>query len=372
MRPIALVFLLLFTHLCKAQFGSAIALPNTSDKTVLEASPEFFVLDWKPNTALYISETPLEIVTDSVGAQKVNLFRDTAGAPVLYASNIITPVCADGDCKFMHITLYWTLLGDYAGFDRSPQEPLTKHDHDEFLFSDYWKLHDLLKDHNSILKRRAIDELVTKPKPSKIEGVDALSGATVKEVKESVVSGALYSCYVAWHLVHGKIKEQIKAHTVQQQNESMLVRMLNSDHTNYQMYALENLNQEQYKAQFSRISELFKSGIPLVRSYIIKNLSDSFSQSPSTMQPFWDALPHIDINTRSLLLQHIDFASDTTIKDISTQLGVLTKNQLLKYLANLESKKKLSPDILKNLERFAASTKEKNAYLVAQFLEDNS
>ncbi len=372
MIRIAFVFFLLVPHLCNAQFGSPIAFSDSHKKTVLEASPEFYILDWQPNTALHISETPLEIVTDSVGAQKVNLFLDAKGAPILYSSNIITPVCADGDCKFMHITLYWTLLGDYAGFDRSVQEPLTKHDHDEFLFSDYWKLHDLLRDHNSILKRRAIDELVTKPKPSKIEGVDALSGATVKEVKESVVSGALYSCYVAWHLVHGKIKEQIKAYTVQQRDEAMLVQMLNSDHTNYQMYALENLDENQYKANFSRISELFKSSIPLVRSYIIKNLSDSFSQSPSTMQPFWDALPYIDINTRSLLLQHIDFASDATVAYISTQLSVLTKNQLLKYLEHLGSKKVISTEVLKNLEHFSASNKEKNAYLVTQFLEDNS
>ncbi|WKX76613.1 hypothetical protein [Zobellia laminariae] len=197
MRRLALGILLLLTHLCEAQFGSAVAFPNSSEKTVLDKSPEFFVLNWKQGTILNSSETPMEIVVDSVGAQKVNIFRDNSDAPVLYSSNIITPVCADGDCRLMHITLYWTLLGDYAGFDRSSEEPLTKHDHDEFLFSDYWKLHELLKDHNSILKRRAIDELVTKPKPSTIEGVDALSGATIKEVKESVVSGALYSCYVA-------------------------------------------------------------------------------------------------------------------------------------------------------------------------------
>ncbi|CAM3334273.1 hypothetical protein [Zobellia roscoffensis] len=372
MRRLALGILLLLTHLCEAQFGSAVAFPNSSKKTVLDKSPEFFVLNWKQGTILNRSETPMEIIVDSVGAQKVNIFRDNSDAPVLYSSNIITPVCADGDCRLMHITLYWTLLGDYAGFDRSSEEPLTKHDHDEFLFSDYWKLHELLKDHNSILKRRAIDELVTKPKPSTIEGVDALSGATIKEVKESVVSGALYSCYVAWHLVHGDIKDQIKAFTVAQQTEQMWIRMLNSEHTNYQMYALENLTKNQYDTNFSRISTLFKSGIPLVRSYIIKNLADSFSKEPNKMQPFWDALPYIDINTRSLLLQHIDTASEATVTSISGQLSVLTKNQIRDFLSHLENETKISSEILKNLRAFADSSKEKNSYLVVQFLEDNS
>lgn len=152
----------------------------------------------------------------------------------------------------------------------------------------------------------------------------------------------------------------------------MLLRMLNSTHTNYQMYALKNLDQGQYKANFSRIAELFRSGIPLVRSFIIKNLADMFARSPSTMQPFWEALPYIDINTRSLLLQHIDTAPEATLMTISTQLGVLTKNQLLLFLSHLESKESVPTEIWENLRRFAASSKEKNAYIVVQFLEDHS
>ena len=86
----------------------------------------------------------------------------------------------------MHIRLYWTLLGEYAGFDRYVDLPLTKHDHDEFKEEDYQKLHSLLKDPNSVLRRRTIDELVEKPKQRTVNGVDALSGATIAEVKESV------------------------------------------------------------------------------------------------------------------------------------------------------------------------------------------
>lgn len=196
MTRIVIGLLFLLPLFCEAQFGPAIAFPEAAQKTTLDARPEFFVLDWEKGSVLDIVETPMTIRVDSVGAQKIYLLQDINREPVLYSSNIVTPVCADGDCKLMHITLYWTLLGDYAGFDRCVEEPLTKHDHDEFLFADYWKLHELLQDHNSILKRRALDELVTKPKPSEMEGVDALSGATVKEVKESVVSGA--SIRVTW------------------------------------------------------------------------------------------------------------------------------------------------------------------------------
>lgn len=371
MRTLLILCLIGITHLCWGQFGSVVSYPNGVDTSTLNKSPEFYLLDWPQDANLSTKETPMKIMVDSMGAQKVNLLVDAENHPVLYNSHIITPVCADGDCKLMHITLYWTLLGDYAGFDRSVEEPLTKHDHDEFIYGDYWKLHELLKDHNSILKRRAIDDLVEKPKPSAIEGVDAVSGATVKEVKESVVGGALYSCYVAWHLVHGPIKEAIKEYSAQLQNDEMLLRMLENNNTNYQMHALTNLSKEDYWENFERIAELFKTGIPLVRSFIIKNMSQSFKESPEAMRPFWEALPEIDINSRSLLLQHLENIPENNLRELTSNLGVLTKNQLRQVLDYLEKKEPLPDDLKTNLSRFAASNKEKNAYLVSQYLEDS-
>lgn len=370
MRTFLIVFLIGITQ-SWGQFGSVVSYPNGAGTSTLNKSPEFYLLDWQKGTNLSAKETTIQIMVDSLGAQKVNLLVDHKNRPILYNSHIITPVCADGDCKLMHITFYWTLLGDYAGFDRSVEEPLTKHDHDEFVYADYWKLHELLKDHNSILKRRAINELVEKPKPSEMEGVDALSGATVKEVKESVVGGALYSCYVAWHLVHGPIKEAIKEYSSKLQDNDMLLGMLESNHTNYQMHALTNLNKEDYKKHLERIAELFKTGIPLVRSFIIKNMSDFFKEIPEEMRPFWEALPEIDINSRSLLLQHLENIPENNLLQLTSNLGVLTKNQLRLVLDYLEEKEPLSDGIKINLGQFAGSSKEKHAYLVSQYLGEN-
>ncbi|NNE75467.1 MAG: hypothetical protein HKN31_00135, partial [Pricia sp.] len=222
-----------------AQFGIHDPVSNTIQNKGIYQKPEFYTMQWKQGTQFTEKPTAISIEVDSIGQQEVRLLVNGKDEPILYASDISTPVCADGECRLMHIRLYWSLLGEYAGFDRYPKLPLTKHEHDEFLSVDYIKLHQLLMDDNSILKRKKIHELVDKPKQSKIEGVDAVAGATIKEVKESVVAGALYSCYTAWHLVHGPVRDEIKKHTLTLLNDTMVSEMILSNNSDYQLFVLK-------------------------------------------------------------------------------------------------------------------------------------
>ncbi len=352
-----------------SSFGVQINPSQSAYGDILEKQPEFYILEWKPGTSLKKQKTQLYIKVDSIGKQKIDVLEDKNGQPVLFSSHISTPVCADGECKLMHIKLYWTLLGEYAGFDRYPDLPLTKHDHDEFTTLDYLKLHHLLMDDNSILKRRTIDRLVEKPKLREVNGVDAISGATIAEVKESVVSGALYSCYVAWHLVHGEIRRRIKEYTVEKLNEGIIVDMLRSNNPDYQLFALENLNPSKYEEHYTRVAEIFRTSIPLIRGFVVKNLPKQFWSTNTYSKPFWDTFPIIDIGSRSLLLDQLKYASPSILDYLSMNLKVMTKNQLKVFLEVI-SGSRLSSVLRQNLESFANSD-ETYSYLVIQFLEEN-
>lgn len=335
----------------------------------LDRQPEFFNMPWEYGTKLVKKETSMFIEVDSIGKQNIGVLVDQKERPRLYVSDIETPVCADGDCKLMNIRLYWTLLGDYAGFDRDSKLPLTKNDHDEFSMADYLKLHLLLTDANSILKQRKIDELIEKPKPSEGDGPDALSGATIKEVKETVVSGALYSCYVAWHLVHGQLNAELREYTSSQVTDETVFQMLYSANSNYQMFALGRFDEANYEEHYARIADIFETGIPMVRGFICKNLPEKFWKTPKLQNLFWNAFADVDINTRSLLLEHLNSASTETLEGISTQLGVMTKNQLKIYLEQI-GKNGLVDPIRKNLVVFANAEKQTYSYIVNQFLEE--
>lgn len=352
-------------------FNPIYAFPkNIIQDDILEHSPEFFALAWKEGTVLAKKETSMYIEVDSLGRQNINILVNKKQEPVLFTSNISTSVCADGECRLMKIQLYWTLLGGYAGFDPYPGFPLTKHEHDEFLNADYLKLHQLLLDNKSILKQRKIDELIDKPKQLDLNGVDGLSGATIAEVKETVVAGALYSCYVAWHLVHGVIKVKLKAYTLSKLNDEMVINMLYSNNLDYQMFCLNSIDELKYTEHHDRIMEIFDSGIPLVRAIIIKNFSENFWNTPELQEPIWNYFSTIDVNNRSLLLNHLDKATNEILEDLSSELKVMTKNQLKIYLINLENKISIDAPIIRNLRRFSEANKYTYAYLVQNFLED--
>lgn len=353
-----------------AQFRTPAPILDQSGQNGLLQRPEFYILDWEYGTQLKEEPIALSIEVDSMGLQKVNVLVNSEERPVLYTSDVSTPVCADGDCRLMEIRLYWTLLGEYAGFDYYRNAPLTKHDHDEFLSADYLKLHRLLMDNNSILKRRKIDELVDKPKQPKTEGVDAVAGATIKEVKESVVGGALYSCYTAWHLVHGPIKDAIQKRTLSSLDDTMVLQMLGSSNTDYQLFALKRLTENEYEAHYLRIAEIFESSIPLVRTFVVKKLPDSFWSSEKLQKPFWKSFSKVDINSRSLLLDHLSEAPKTVLEGLSVELTNMTKNQIKVFLDYLEESESVSASIQANLKAFSNSDTETYAYLVKIYMED--
>tara|TARA_R110002111_G_scaffold25348_8_gene55746 strand:+ start:1138 stop:2253 length:1116 start_codon:yes stop_codon:yes gene_type:complete len=337
---------------------------------MLTKKPEFFALQWQEGMALKKKSTPFFIEVETLGNQNVDILVNEQNRPVLYTADVCTPVCADGECRLMYLALYWDLLGDYAGYDKVEGQVLTKHDHEEFLEQDYEKLHRLLLDDNSILKRKKMDELVSKPKEPLQDGVDAIAGATIEEVKESVVDGALYSCYVAWNIAHGPIKGELRDYTIANFDKEMKGYMLQSNEQDYQMYALGTLNEAEYLDHRDRIIQIFKEGIPLIRSYIVQNLPKLFWESDSLQMPFWESFATVDINSRSLLLNHIQQAPVEVAVLLGGNLEIMTKNQLKLYLLAIENEAMTNPDINAQLLRFAGSGTHTYAYVVAEFLEE--
>jgi len=116
--------------------------------------------------------------------------------------------------------------------------------------------------------------------------------------------------------------------------------------------------------------EIFDSGIPLVRAIIIKNFSENFWNTPELQEPIWNYFSTIDVNNRSLLLNRLDKATNEILEDLSSELKVMTKNQLKIYLINLENKISIDAAIIRNLRKFSEANKYTYAYLVQNFLED--
>src|SRR5690606_30628116 len=203
---------------------------------------------------------------------EVILLKDEYGVPYAYGSHILTPVCDDSLCALMNIEVYWNLLGNYIGYDTIAGDPLTKNDHLPFLTKDYQKLHQLLSDDNSIIKRKEKHELFDTEAKRVSEVVDAVTGATAKEISEAVVDGALYSCYTLYHIVYGPLSEMMLSDMESRFSPDLQSSFMMSDHFDYQLYILKRIQTDDFVQNQTRILELIHTSIPLNRLYIMKKM----------------------------------------------------------------------------------------------------
>lgn len=253
---------------------------------------------------VYYEEVALLPGKDSVFINPV-YFICTEDGNFYYECILKTPVCNDTLCQIVQVKIFWDLIGNYMRFDTLPGHPLTKYDHLPFSPEDYNKLQTTLKDGNSILGRKSEYELLDNNRQRYSEKIDALTGATDLQIKNAVVDGALYSTYTLWHLVNGNIKTELLNCTLKHYDTKIENQLLLSDNPNFNIFALKQLNAQDYIDRFPEIIQLMDKGHPLVNFYIAKKLPpDVFTESENieSLEMIW---PVLDPNTKSVLRIYI-------------------------------------------------------------------
>lgn len=313
---------------------------------------------------------------DTLLEHELYLLSGKTGEPLLFYSDIVTPVCIDGLCKPVYIELYWNLAGNYAGYGVYEELPLTKFDHDEFVAADHQKMHQLLLDNGSVLSRKKLEDLFDKnAEPAKKveykgEEVDAVSGATLKEIKESIIEGALYSCYTLWHLVHGEVTNKIEEHLQTIYSPELERTFLYSNYEDYHFYALKKMEGAAFEPHLSRITEIFRTDKPLIRSYILKKMPKDLLSDEAAGRALYGAFSTVDVNSKTLLVDNLEHAHASAVTLLSGQAEEMSRNQLKSFLSFLaDDESRLTPAIRENLQRAAASEEFAYGYLIGQFLE---
>ena len=314
---------------------------------------------------------------DTLLSHQVFLLSDEEGFPLLYYADILTPVCIDNICKPMSIEIYWNLLGAYVGYGIFPEEPLTKFDHDLFEEADYKKLHKLLLDRHSILDRRALSDLfdadLAANEKVKFKGqeVDAVSGATKKEIKESVVEGALYSCYTIWHIVHGEAAQKMARKLEQIYTPLIGEYFLYSSYQNYQMYALKHFDAAAFVSYLPRILEIFGDAKPVTRRYILKKLPKASWAEEKTSIQLYQGFADLDINSQTLLINNLEHAHPTVVELLANGVSSMTKNQLRAYLKHLTLRSEYKREVIwAKLEKVVEARQYSYYYLIEDFLKE--
>lgn len=321
------------------------------------------------------SEEEVFTLTDdsTMVSYEVVVLKDSEEFPVAYTSYITTPVCDDTLCALMHIQMYWNLLGNYIGYDTITSQPLTKNDHLKFRDEDYAKLHRLLMDDNSIIKRKEKKDLFDDNQMRVSEVVDAVTGATAKEVREAVVDGALYSSYTIYHIVYGAISDSIRSDMERKYDKSIQKKLLSSVHSDYQLYALKTLDPGEFLIHKARIIELIHDAIPLIRLYIMKKMPEEMWYDESIQNEITAMYGDLDVNSMSWVLKKIvslDQLSTHAISNLAKNIHVMSRNQLRLFIQILEKKNNQpSFDVLNHMRDVLNKNALPYGYLLEAYLE---
>ncbi|WP_063745001.1 hypothetical protein [Flexithrix dorotheae] len=213
----------------------------------------------------------------------LNLAFDSLNQPLYYFRNIFTPVCYTNKCHPVYINFYWDLLGNFIEYDFPPKKILTKVDHDPFQEEDYQKLLEILLNKNSLLKAYKMEELVDTQTMN--NGVDAVTGATLKTIKNEVIEGAVYTCYTLWHIANGEVNAEIPKITEGLMSRNLLSRFFESENHYYHYYAVEKAfgNPESTQLFTTQIFQKLTGDNIFLSKYILEQFPENLL-SESTVQ----------------------------------------------------------------------------------------
>ena len=220
-------------------------------------------------------EIAFQYLTDDSVLLDIYKYYDTAGLLDGYTSHVKTPVCEDSLCYEAELDFYWNLLGNFTEFSLTPEKPLTKLDHVPFSKSDYKKLSRILLTKTPSFVYLRKNELVNENINKDFPGIDGISSATVAEVREDMVEGAIYTCFTLWHIANGEITFNIKEHTRKELNEKLVRKLLRSQEVAEHYFIIENIDPEYYKIFLPEILSLAKK----YQGYFIKRILEKIPVS---------------------------------------------------------------------------------------------
>lgn len=292
-----------------------------------------------PAYTLYAADASIRF-EDTLGVtHRIGRLTGKNGTPEGYVSHIETPVCSDTLCNLMDIRMFWTLSGSYWGYDTIPLKPLTKNDHLKFNEKDYEKLHELLMDEQSILRRRHKDDLFDKESSRVSKVVDAVTGATAKEVKEAVVDGAVYSSFTIYHLVHSQLAAVIREDVRKNLLPGLADKLINSEKADERVFLIKELEEGQLPAYTGKMIETIPMAVPIDRLYIMKKLPAAAWNRRDVQVPLAEMAEHLDIHSLSHFLNQLK-AADTlhveSLRKLGERLPYFSVNQVRTYLSLLE------------------------------------
>lgn len=186
-------------------------------------------------------QTAIVSFSDTVSGDMIQQVKTWEGIPLFYAQDIRTGVCFDNKCRPLDLTVYWNITGRYLGFKIPDGEFLSRYDHEPFAAEDYDRLHTLLADPQLPFRNITFEELIQQATIN-TDSIDAVSGATSKDLLAYVVEGAAYTTYTLWNIIYGPAQGAVRRLTEQAMTPELLTLILNSPSSQDRVWGLGQID----------------------------------------------------------------------------------------------------------------------------------
>lgn len=248
------------------------------------------------------------LTTDSV-LLDIYTVEDAAGILEGYRSHIVSPVCEDRLCYDAELDFFWDILGRFSHFEVDPNKPLTKLDHVPFSGADYEQLNRILLTESPSFIHLRRGELIVKPDPGDSTDVDAVTGATVKAVKQDMVEGAIYTCYTLWHIANGGIVFEIQEHTKRKINEEGLIRkLLRRPQASAHYFLIENMAPQYFTVFLPEVLALAGQYDPFFTVRLLNRLPQELFGRPEVQAFLVQRYARLEPASRQLVLSRLEGA----------------------------------------------------------------
>lgn len=236
----------------------------------------------------------------------INAIDDPSGILDKYHAHIVTPVCEIDKCYIIELDVYWDPAGRFLRYDTIPGKGLTKLDHKPFSRTDYRKLNVLLSDPGSLLASYEKDELVRDTRKSEIDG---FTGATIQDIREHVIGGAVYSCYTLWHIIHGPATDSIREATAALISPGLVRKLTGMRDQEINRFMIDNFSEADFLLYLSEVLETIRQGEGYYPKQAIERMPDVAIADRRAQRFFARNFDGMDYFTQVILLERLEPAS---------------------------------------------------------------
>jgi len=274
----------------------------------------FFEINSKTN------DTPITHFTVADTIQTgVNAIYDSIGLLNSYTARVFTPVCEVDKCYAIEINFYWDLIGRFHHYDTIPGKSLTKLDHEPFIVDDFIKLEKILKNANSPLALYSKEELVRNTRSSEIDG---FTGATINEIKESVIGGAVYSCHTLWHIANGSAVDSLQKTTKKNFNENLVKKLVSKQDQEINYFLIYSFSEDDFQTYLPEVLLTIPQGKGYYAKHVFEKMPKDVISSNLSQTFFAANFNQFNYFAQVALLEKIDTNS------LSSEMSIALTNSL--------------------------------------------